>query len=434
MPLVSKPVLPDEPALTVARSGTGAKILVVDDDPVNLRVLANHLKSSDYDVVLSQDGRGALSILDSDESLDMVILDVMMPQMNGYEVCRRIRESRPQQELPVIMLTAKNQVRDLVEGFSVGANDYLAKPVFRDEVLSRIRTHLLLSKINISYGRFVPQEFLTILNKESIIDVMLGDHVQLDMAIMFCDIRDFTVLSESMSPAETFGFINEYLGRIVQRVRENGGVVDKYMGDAVMALFPQSTESAINAAVAMQAELEAYNGERKEAGLVPIRSGIGLHWGSLILGTVGEEHRLDETVISDAVNLASRIEGLTKRFDAPILVSGPLVENLSQHDSIALRFLGKVRVKGKRTPTAVHELLPHASKYATMKEMTCARFEEGLRLFYDRKFAEATVAFQQVLAEDNLDTAARIYRDRSARFVVTPPSEDWDGVEDINTK
>jgi len=133
------------------------KILIVDDEPVNLQVLVNHLSLENYSLALAENGLDALSMLDRGFKPDLVLLDVMMPRMTGYEVCHKIRDQFPANELPVVMLTAKNQVNDLVEGFNAGANDYLTKPISKNELLARIKTHLRISTLNIAYSRFVPR-------------------------------------------------------------------------------------------------------------------------------------------------------------------------------------------------------------------------------------------------------------------------------------
>jgi two-component system sensor histidine kinase ChiS len=211
--------------------------LIVDDEPVNLQVLVNHLSLQNYAITQASNGIEALATIENGFKPDLILLDVMMPRMTGYEVCQKIRQQFPANELPVVMLTAKNQVSDLVIGLNVGANDYLTKPISKHELLARIKTHLQLSNINIAYSRFVPHEFLKLLNKESIIEVQLGDQVQKDMSILFSDIRNFTTLSERMTPTENFQFINSYLSRMEPAIRENHGFIDKYIGDGIMALF-----------------------------------------------------------------------------------------------------------------------------------------------------------------------------------------------------
>ncbi len=190
------------------------KILIVDDELVNRQVLVNHLSLENYALTQASSGLEALELVRAGFKPDLVLLDIMMPRLTGYEVCKQLREQFSPIELPIVMLTAKNQVTDLVEGFRVGANDYLTKPISKNEVLARIRTHIQLSKINLAYGRFVPREFLQFLKKDSILDVNLGDQVQKEMTILFSDIRSFTSLSENLSPKENFDFINSYLSRV----------------------------------------------------------------------------------------------------------------------------------------------------------------------------------------------------------------------------
>lgn len=228
-------------------SNGGFHILIVDDEPVNLQVLVNHLSLQNYTLAQASNGMEALALIQNGFKPDLILLDVMMPRMTGYEVCQKIRERFAANELPVVLLTAKNQVSDLLEGFGSGANDYLTKPIYKNELLARIKTHIYLSKINIAYARFVPREFLRFLEKESIVDVKLGDQVQKEMTVLFSDIRSFTSLSESMSPKENFNFLNSYLKRVGPVIRNHNGFIDKYIGDAIMALFPDSAQDAMNA-------------------------------------------------------------------------------------------------------------------------------------------------------------------------------------------
>ena len=324
------------------------KILIVDDEPVNIQVLANNLLLENYAIAEASCGKEALALLDRGYKPDLILLDIMMPRMTGYEVCQKIREKFTAIEVPIVMLTAKNQVSDLVQGFNVGANDFLTKPFVKNELLARIKTHIRLAKINAAYGRFVPHDFLRFLGHESIVDVQLGDQIQKEMTVLFSDIRSFTTISEAMTPQENFNFINSYLSRVSPVIRAHQGFIDKYIGDAIMALFPESADDAVRAAVEMQKQVIIYNQHRQRSNYSPITIGIGLHAGTLMLGTIGEEERMESTVIADAVNLASRLEGLTKVYGSGILVTESILERLGDREKYLCRFVDRVIVKGKK--------------------------------------------------------------------------------------
>ena len=387
-------------------------ILVVDDEPINIQVLTNYLVVQKYNVITAADGAEALQILEETAvSIDVILLDIMMPNLSGYETCQRIRQQYTASELPVIMLTAKNQVADLVMGFAAGANDYITKPFAKDELLSRVNTHLRLSKINTAYGRFVPHEFLHYLNKATILDVRLGDQVQQTMTIMFADIRGFTAMSEQMTPKQNFDFINALLNRIGPIIREYDGFIDKYIGDAVMALFSDEADKAVDACLAILERLAAYNVERMTDGKVPIRLGIGLHTGSLMLGTIGEEERMDTTVISDSVNLSARIEKLTRYYDVDLLISEQTLNSMSDPDQHLIRFIGEVEVSGKSELVRVYEVFD-ADETAVCEGKLATRdiFEKGVNLLYDEQDLTAAAAqFRLVLEQFAGDQAAMLH-------------------------
>ena len=333
--------------------------------------------------------------------------------MTGYEVCKKLREKFLANELPVVMLTAKNQVDDLVEGLNVGANDYLTKPISKNELLARIKTHLRLSNLNVAYGRFVPHEFLQLLNKESIIDVELGDQVNREMSILFSDIRDFTTLSESMTPEDNFKFINAYLSRMESSVVANRGFIDKYIGDAIMALFSGNADDAVNAGIAMLTNLAEYNQIRAQSGDTPIKIGIGINTGSLMLGTVGGRNRMDGTVISDAVNLASRLESLTKEYKVSLLISHQTLARLDNPTEYSIRFIEQVKVKGKSKAVGVFEVFDgDEPQIKEGKLATKGIFEEGLFFYHQQCFSEAQQRFADVLRLNPADKVAQIYLER----------------------
>lgn len=211
-------------------------------------------------------------------------------------------------------------------------------------------------RVSVAYGHFVPYEFLSMLDKESILDVGLGDQTSRVMTVLFADIRGFTAMSEAMRPEETFEFINTYLSFVGPVIRAHNGFIDKYIGDAVMALFPASADDAAVAAFEMLEQVEAFNRQRLTEGKQTISIGIGFHTGPLMLGTVGEQARMDGTVLSDAVNIASRLEGLTKHYDASIITSDATVRNFSDRLQCDMAFLDEVTVEGRTRPIKVFSL------------------------------------------------------------------------------
>jgi two-component system, sensor histidine kinase ChiS len=398
-------------------AGAGHRVLVVDDEPVNVQALVNFLTLAKYEVVTAADGQEALDYLSAGSPCDIVLLDVMMPKLSGFDVCQRIRERYSPAELPVILLTAKNRVSDLVNGFGAGANDYLTKPFASDELLARVSVHLELAKISDSYARFVPRQFLEQLGKERIIDVALGDQVQREMTVLFSDIRNFTRMSEGMTPAETFSFVNQYLGAMEPAISGHSGVIDKYVGDAVMALFPHRADDAVQGALEMIWRLDDWNTQRVERGEPPIKIGIGLHTGSLMLGTVGARDRMDTTVISDAVNLASRVESLTKTYRVPLIITEETFLALHDPAAISVRRIDRVLVQGKSQPVVLYEVLDADNMSARLsKQSGLADFEAGQSLYEARDFLGAIGHLERALARNPSDTVVEVLLERARRL------------------
>jgi two-component system sensor histidine kinase ChiS len=255
------------------------------------------------------------------------------------------------------------------------------------------------------------------------------------MTIMFADIRGWTSLSENMTPQENFSFINAYLRRVSPVIKQHNGFIDQYYGDGLMALFPGTPEDAVMAAIAMHMAVEEYNKEREKEGFQPIAIGVGLHVGELMLGIIGSEERMQGAVVADAVNLAARLEALTMIYGSSITLSEPTLSTLKDPDKYKHRFVDKVRVKGKKEPVSVHEVFDaDPQRVAELKERTKANFEEGLRLYYEKKFSKASVQFNQVLEESPEDKAARIYLKRCANYMVQGVPEGWTGIESLTKK
>jgi class 3 adenylate cyclase/ABC-type uncharacterized transport system substrate-binding protein len=303
-------------------------------------------------------------------------------------------------------------------------------------IMKRKRVERELIKTNIAYDRFVPHAFLDNLEKESIIDVQLGDQVQKEMTILFSDIRSFTSLSEKMTPEENFNFINSFLKIVSPIIRDNNGFIDKYIGDAIMALFPDKAEDALISAIEMQKRVIDFNINRLEKGYQPIDIGIGLHLGNLMLGTVGEEKRMEGTVISDAVNLAARLEGLTKMFGASTIMSERTLSALEDRSvKYTYRYLGQVNVKGKKETVKLYEIIDgNDSRKVELKIRTKQIFEEGLQYYYEKDFASAIDKFQNALKIYPEDRAAARYLEESKFYLNRELQPGWDGAIRFDVK
>jgi PAS domain S-box-containing protein len=268
-----------------------------------------------------------------------------------------------------------------------------------------------LAKLNKAYERFVPHQFLNLLDKKSAIDIHLGDQVEKEMTILFSDIRGFTALSEKMSPQENFNFINAYLSRMEPIIHEHHGVIDKYIGDAIMALFPNNADDAVQAAISMLKELANYN-LTSNSKRPSFNIGIGIHTGQLMLGTIGGENRMDGTVISDAVNLASRVESVTKTYGVALLITEytylKLLDPLAYH----IRVVDTTTVKGKSKEVTIYEVFDaEPPESVILKEKTRDDFEAGFMLYHCEEFYDARSYFEKVLQANSNDKVAQIYLD-----------------------
>ncbi|MCX5810378.1 MAG: bacteriohemerythrin [Proteobacteria bacterium] len=277
-----------------------------------------------------------------------------------------------------------------------------------------------IDKIIEAYSRFMPREFIGLMGKDAITGVDLGDNIEMTMTILFSDIRDFTSQSEGMTPQENFAFINSYLERMEPVIARHGGIIDKYIGDAIMALFPTNADDALHGAIGMLNQLIIYNSDRKKSGYPTIRIGVGLNTGLMMLGIIGGKHHMESTVISDAVNLASRIESMTKNYGTPLLISEHTyygLKDASHHDT---RFIDRVKVKGKEQCQSVYEVFdadPLSLREA--KRNTKGLFEEALAYYHLKKVPEVIDLLSECLRQAPDDTVAQVYRDRCERFLAT---------------
>src|SRR5919202_2907894 len=313
-----------------------SRILLVDDDPTNLLLLEELLLSEGYFPLLAASGSEALKLA-AESSPELILLDVMMPQMDGFEVCRRLREDPKLQTIPVVFLTALDDEESRLRGLEMMGDDYLTKPINSKLLLTKIASILRLNQmrsqqlqsemtrrvkeesrqqiiaawevnesISEKFRLFVPEQYLNRIAPQGVESIQLGNAREEEITVLLCDIRGFTAIAESQSTRETFEWLNAFFSKMSQAIVSHQGFVDKFLGDAILAVFDRvehHAEDALNGAVAMLQNLSEFNRDRARYNLQnPINVGIGIHTGLGLIGTIGSDHRMDSTVIGDVVN------------------------------------------------------------------------------------------------------------------------------------
>ncbi|MCX6986101.1 MAG: response regulator [Lentisphaerae bacterium] len=342
-------------------------ILVVDDQPKNIELLEAHLVPLGYEIVVAANGEEALGKL-SGNQVDLILLDVMMPGMNGYEVCRKVKRDPGNTFLPIVLLTALNNMEAKIMGLEAGADDFLNKPFQKVELLARVnnllkmkflhdevelRNHLISSMLHRYVNSSVIEQILANPGKYSELG---GDRKK--VAAFFCDIRGFTSVSEKMNTDELIHLLNSIYKELTGIVFRNNGTFDKYMGDCIMAFWgaPADIEDetlwAVRAAMEMQRAFEdlkqGWPAELKKLGI-----GIGINYGEVIAGNIGTEETMDYTVIGDVVNTAQRVEAAA--CSGQVLITKSALSRVE--GKLKIRTLVPVQVKGKALPVEIYEVL-----------------------------------------------------------------------------
>lgn len=408
-------------------------ILCVDDEPMvlsGLRTELNQALGDKYIIEVAEGGDDALELvaelLAEHYEIPVVVSDYIMPGLKGDELLRRIHALSP--HTLNIMLTGQADIGAISNAINYAKlYHYISKPwesadlvLTISEALKSYLTDQQLQQKTLelerkvaTFHKFVPIQFLKLLNLEEYDNIQLGDCVEKNMTILFSDIRSFTALSEKMRPHDNFKFINSYLSQMEPIIEKYHGFVDKYIGDAIMALFPNGADDAVQAGIAMLKQLAVYNQGRQRAGYQPIKIGIGIHGGPLILGTVGGPNRMEGTVISDVVNLAARVENLTKVYGVSLLITEQTYVKLEDPLQYRIRILDAVKVKGKSEVITVYDVFEaEPPESLVLKSQTKEKFEEGFDFYHSDKYQEALPLFETILQINPTDEAARIYLER----------------------
>ena len=435
-------------------------ILLVDDEPMNLRLLESLLESAGYQTFSATSGIEAIQFAQNCVP-DLVLLDVMMPEMNGFEVCHYFRQQESLKTIPIIFLTALNDEESKLKGMETMGDDYITKPFKSRLLLAKVNNLLQLQEIRQTSNQtlmkrtiqeatkrqlsvawqineylsekfrlFVPEQFLNRIAPQGVESIRLGNVTEEEVTILFCDIRDFTAITESQNPKETFEWLNAFFNQMSVCITSNYGFIDKYLGDAIMAVFdrPQfQSQDALKAALMMKQSLQEFNRQQH-----PIKVGIGIHTGLGMIGTLGSEERMDSTVIGDVVNTASRLEGLTKVYGCTIIVSQSTLEHLNQttnwvetvsdslmtqyplsSDVFYWRWIDCVIPRGKQKAIEIYELLGiFSSRIPTSEILVLSQFDLGIQAWKNQDYEAALGYFQTVLQHNPNDTVTSLYIQR----------------------
>jgi len=305
----------------------------------------------------------------------------------------------------------------------------------RETLTDLERRNLDLAEMNRAAIRFVPFQFLELLRKSSIREIERGDQIELEISVLFSDIRGFTTMAEGMGAKDTFGFINRYFGHMEAAIHREEGFINDIYGDGIMALFHRGADAALRAALGMVQAVEQFNATLRTEGKTPIRIGIGMHSGPLMLGTIGGKDRLSCTVIGDPANAAARVEGMTKLYGAQLLISDGTHRRLGDPSRYRLREIDRVQAKGKREPLGIYQVLDgEPGEIGEAQWQSRATFAEGLELYRRGSFAEARRSFEACLGKAKDDEPAKLYVERCRRCLEHPPEPSWDGVTRLESK
>ncbi|NJN21947.1 MAG: adenylate/guanylate cyclase domain-containing response regulator [Leptolyngbya sp. RL_3_1] len=371
-------------------------LLLVDDEPQNLFLMGELLEMEGYAVQTAASGAEALALAQANCPA-LILLDVMMPEMDGFAVCRQLREDPTLGMVPIIFLTALDDDESRLAGVDALGDDYLTKPIKTELVLKKIEATLrlqemrakttqqtlatqaqLLQKTRDRYERqmsaaqkisetlsekfhlFVPEQFLSRIAPRGVESIQVGNATESEMTVLFCDIRDFTHIVEFQAARETFEWLNALFEQLNQAITSNHGFVDKYLGDAVMAVFDRPDHHSldgVSAALAICDRLKSFNRDRDRFPLKdPLRIGIGIHTGQGVIGTIGANQRMDTTVVGDVVNTASRLEEMTKTYHCQVIASRDVINSLPADHPFPVRWLDDVIPRGKQSQLPIYAI------------------------------------------------------------------------------
>jgi adenylate cyclase len=347
--------------MTRSMSREAGRVLVVDDNKVSRLLLARGLEQQGHLVTFAENGLAALDLLHA-RPFDLVLLDVMMPELDGAQVLERVVGDPDLRDIPVIMISASDELDSVVRCIELGAVDFLTKPL--NSILLKARIGASLEKKRL---RDQQRELVSKFATSAVADDLMAGGFELggkfvQASAMFSDIRGFTSITEAHTPAEIIELLNTYYTLMFDAINGHGGIVNQMVGDGLMAIFgapvsqPDHRQQAVRAALEMVELVELFNLDQAAEGKPEIRIGVGVASGPVIAGYTGTQHRATYTCVGDTVNLAARLEAHTKVVGRPILIDEDTQAGLGAGLHTAEQ--DPVQLKGKAQPVRIFAVLP----------------------------------------------------------------------------
>lgn len=416
------------------------KVLIVDDeqDIHNVTKLAFEDFSFEQKNILFLSAfsvEEAKKLIQEHPDTALILLDVVMEEDDsGLQFVKYLREELKNNMVRIILRTGQPghaPEKKVVIDYDI--NDYKEKSEltvqkFYTAVVLALRSFRDLSDLEAKKKeveksseiaeQFMPKSFLKLLNKDSISNIKLGDYIEQEMTILFMDIRSFSTLSEKLSPIDTFQFINSCLSYLEPAIIEYQGFIDKYIGDSIMALFVGNADKALSSSISMLKALNKYNRQQRNGNSPSVQIGISLHTGIIVAGMIGLHDRIDCTAVSDAVDIAAKIEQYSKDFGSQLLITEEAFSKLSDSSKYKYRRLGNIQIPGKTKSTGIYEIYDSdPQEIQEVKDKTKADFEKAVNFYNSDDFKSANSLFKKICDVNPDDKIAKFFADSSDFFV-----------------
>ena len=391
-------------------------ILVIDDDREMRMIIRYTLQNKGYQIYEAEDGEKGIEGLIKLCVPDLVLVDAHMPNMGGIAFLKKIRELWNSSVLPVIAVTGDYSTDTIVAFYNAGANDFVRKPFDAGELCLRIEAQLQLARQNHAMNRFVPDEFLKLMGKQNVSDLAPGDQVKTEVSFLYNFIRNLNEVTKGIPAEERINFFNAYLKRVLPLIRACNGFVDKYENNCLMAIFPDDPGDALQASIEISKEIERYNLERKAEGYEEILTGSGIHTGDIYLGIVGDSQRISSTVVSEAANIAAKLEGFSRKFDVSSVLTEETLSKISGADPDSFRQLESVKMQGHREPFNIYEVLScrNRDELKLIKSYQHI-YSKGYKELSEGQFVRAMKHFAEILKLNPRDHVVSVHIEKMSK-------------------